>query len=33
MIRFITTLLAALAATLGPANAQSAQVKRGDYPS
>jgi mono/diheme cytochrome c family protein len=31
MVRFVTTLLAALAATLGTANAQSAQVKRGDY--
>lgn len=31
MIRFVTTLLAALAATLGTANAQSDLVKRGDY--
>ena len=31
MIRFATTLLAALAATLGVANAQSDLVKRGDY--
>jgi mono/diheme cytochrome c family protein len=31
MVRFITTLLAAFAATLGAANAQSALVKRGDY--
>jgi mono/diheme cytochrome c family protein len=31
MIRFVTTLLAALAATLGAANAQSDLVKRGDY--
>ena len=29
MIRFVTTLLAALAATLGAANAQSDLVKRG----
>ena len=31
MIRFVTTLLVAFAATLGAANAQSALVKRGDY--
>ena len=31
MIRFVTTILAALAATLGTANAQSDLVKRGDY--
>jgi len=31
MIRFTTTILAALAATLGMANAQSDLVKRGDY--
>ena len=31
MIRFVTVLLAALAATLGAANAQSALVKRGGY--
>ena len=31
MVRFITTLLFAFAATLGMANAQSALVKRGDY--
>jgi len=31
MIRFVTTLLAAFAATLGMANAQSDLVKRGDY--
>ena len=31
MARFITTILAALAATLGVANAQSDLVKRGDY--
>ena len=31
MVRFVTTLLAALAATLGTANAQSDLVKRGDY--
>ena len=31
MIRFVTTLLAALAATLCTANAQSDLVKRGDY--
>ena len=31
MVRFVTTLLAALAATLATANAQSALVKRGDY--
>jgi mono/diheme cytochrome c family protein len=31
MIRFVTTLLAALAATLGAASAQSDLVKRGDY--
>ena len=31
MIRFITTLLVAFAATLGAANAQSDLVKRGDY--
>ncbi len=31
MVRFITTILAALAATLGVANAQSDLVKRGDY--
>ena len=31
MIRFVATLLAALAATLGAANAQSDLVKRGDY--
>ena len=31
MIRFVTILIAALAATLGVANAQSALVKRGDY--
>ncbi len=31
MIRFVTVLCAALAATLATANAQSALVKRGDY--
>jgi mono/diheme cytochrome c family protein len=31
MVRFLTTILAALAATLGTANAQSDLVKRGDY--
>src|SRR5450755_1734605 len=31
MVRFVTTLLAALAATLATANAQSDLVKRGDY--
>jgi mono/diheme cytochrome c family protein len=31
MIRFVTVLLAALAATLATASAQSALVKRGDY--
>ena len=31
MIRFVTALVAALAATLGIANAQSDLVKRGDY--
>ncbi len=31
MVRFVTTLLAALAATLGAANAQSELVMRGDY--
>ena len=31
MVRFVTALLAALAATLGVAQAQSALVKRGDY--
>jgi mono/diheme cytochrome c family protein len=31
MIRFVTILLAVLAATLATANAQSALVKRGDY--
>ncbi len=31
MVRFVTTLLAAIAATLGTANAQSDLVKRGDY--
>jgi mono/diheme cytochrome c family protein len=31
MIRFVTTILAALAATLGTASAQSDLVKRGDY--
>ena len=31
MVRFVTTILAALAATLGAANAQSDLVKRGDY--
>jgi mono/diheme cytochrome c family protein len=31
MVRFVATILAALAATLGVANAQSALVKRGDY--
>jgi len=31
MVRFVTTILAALAATLGTANAQSDLVKRGDY--
>jgi mono/diheme cytochrome c family protein len=31
MIRFVTAILAALAATLGTANAQSDLVKRGDY--
>src|SRR5450432_4140572 len=31
MIRFVTTLLAALAVTLCTANAQSDLVKRGDY--
>jgi len=31
MVRFATILLAALAATLATANAQSDQVKRGDY--
>jgi len=31
MIRFMTTILAALAAMLGTANAQSDLVKRGDY--
>jgi mono/diheme cytochrome c family protein len=31
MIRFVTTLLAAFAVTLGVANAQSDLIKRGDY--
>ena len=31
MIRFVSTLLAAFAVTLGAANAQSDLVKRGDY--
>ena len=31
MVHFVTTLLAALAATVATANAQSALVKRGDY--
>jgi mono/diheme cytochrome c family protein len=31
MVRFVTTILAALAATLGAANAQSDLVKRGGY--
>ena len=31
MVRFVTILLVAFAATLGLANAQSALVKRGDY--
>jgi mono/diheme cytochrome c family protein len=31
MVRIVTTLLVAFAATLGAANAQSALVKRGDY--
>jgi mono/diheme cytochrome c family protein len=31
MVRFVTTLLVAFAATLGVANAQSALVTRGDY--
>ena len=31
MVRFVTTILAALAATLATANAQSDLVKRGDY--
>jgi mono/diheme cytochrome c family protein len=31
MVRFVATILAALAATLGGANAQSDLVKRGDY--
>ena len=31
MVRFVTTLLAAFAATLATANAQSDLVKRGDY--
>jgi mono/diheme cytochrome c family protein len=31
MVRFVTTILAAFAVTLGAANAQSALVKRGDY--
>ena len=31
MVRFVTTLLVAFAATLGAANAQSDLVKRGDY--
>jgi mono/diheme cytochrome c family protein len=31
MVRFVTTILAALAATFGTANAQSDLVKRGDY--
>ena len=31
MVRFVTTILVALAATLGAANAQSDLVKRGDY--
>jgi mono/diheme cytochrome c family protein len=31
MVRFVTTLLIAFAATLGTANAQSDLVKRGDY--
>ena len=31
MIRFVATLLAALAATVGAAHAQSDLVKRGDY--
>ncbi len=31
MVRFITTLFAVLAATIGAANAQSDLVKRGDY--
>jgi mono/diheme cytochrome c family protein len=31
MVRFVTTLFAVLAATLGAANAQSDLIKRGDY--
>jgi len=31
MVRFVTTIIAAFAATLGAANAQSDLVKRGDY--
>ena len=31
MVRFVTTIIAALAATLGTANAQSDLVKRGGY--